>query len=175
MYGGFINNGVTSTYDKFRPIFIVYCRFLYDIHRVCSLDFFLELPCIWLDLVHLPMSFLDLRIRRRHIYINMLILGLYNYWWLVTSFESLPRNKETQKNYLASVLALSVLLELLWKSILLVRYKLNILRPTHHIWELPVINCNKIMVIYPDLFMLIINQLLFRIIFIIDCICILML
>ena len=54
-----------------------------------------------------------------------LIPGLYNYRWLVTSFESSIEKKETQMIYIDSVIPFSVFSELLWKSTLLVCYKLN--------------------------------------------------
>ena len=57
-----------------------------------------------------------------------IILGLYKYSWCITSFKSSPGNKERHMFYLANVIIFSVVLELLWKSTLLVRYKLNILR-----------------------------------------------
>ena len=57
-----------------------------------------------------------------------LMPGLYNYWWCVTSFESIPGNKYTYMFYVASIITFSVSLELL--STLLVCYKLNIFRPS---------------------------------------------
>ena len=54
-----------------------------------------------------------------------LIPGLYNYWWRITSFESDTGMKETRIFYVANVITFSAFSELLWKSILLVRYKLN--------------------------------------------------
>ena len=55
--------------------------------------------------------------------------GLYNYWWLVTSFESSIGKKETCTFYVANVITLSAVSELLWKFTLLLRYKLNRFRP----------------------------------------------
>ena len=44
-------------------------------------------------------------------------------------FETSIGRKETHVFYVASIIAFSVFLELLWEHILLVRYKLNRLRP----------------------------------------------
>ena len=55
--------------------------------------------------------------------------GLDNYWWGITSFKSCLGKKETCMFYVANVIALSIVSELPWNSILLVRYKLNIFRP----------------------------------------------
>ena len=54
---------------------------------------------------------------------------LYNYWWFITFFESILVNKDTCMFYVANVITLRVVLELLWKFTLLVRYKLNIFYP----------------------------------------------
>ena len=54
--------------------------------------------------------------------------GLYSYFWHINSFESHLGKKETHMSYLASVITVSVFLELLWKSSLLVCSKLNIFR-----------------------------------------------
>ena len=59
------------------------------------------------------------------------MLGLYNYWWRITSFESSPGKKETCMFYVDNTITFSVFLELLCKFTLLVRYKLNIFRPLH--------------------------------------------
>ena len=55
--------------------------------------------------------------------------GLYDYWWLVTSFKSSLRKIETRMFYVANVTTLSVVSELLWKFTLFIRYKLSIFRP----------------------------------------------
>ena len=81
------------------------------------------------DLVHWPMSFIDLLIGRRHIYLLWLMLVLYCYWWIVTSFKSSLGKKETRTFYVANVIIFSTFSELLWKSTLIVRYKLNSFRP----------------------------------------------
>ena len=57
------------------------------------------------------------------------MLALYNYWQHITSFEYHLGKKEARMFYIASVIPFSVSLELLWKSTLLVHYKLNRLRP----------------------------------------------
>ena len=75
------------------------------------------------------LSFLDFRIGRLHIYINMLILGIYNYWWRITSFRSSQGKKEIHMFYVANVITFSVFSELLWKFTLLVHYKLNRFQP----------------------------------------------
>ena len=75
------------------------------------------------------MSFIDFRIGRRHVYINILMPGLYYYWWRITSFGSSIGNKETRIIYVANVITFSVFSELLWKFTLLVSYKLNRFRP----------------------------------------------
>ena len=51
---------------------------------------------------------------------------LYNYWLIVTSFEYPPRKKDTRMFHVANVIKFSLSLELLRKSALLLRYKLNI-------------------------------------------------
>ena len=60
-----------------------------------------------------------------HISLIRSIIFLYNYWWLVTSFESILGKKETRIFYVDTIINFSFFLELLWKSTLLVRYKLN--------------------------------------------------
>ena len=51
--------------------------------------------------------------------------GIYNYWLLVTFFESSLGKKETHMFYVASVIKVCVFSDVLWKSTLPVRYKLN--------------------------------------------------
>ena len=80
--------------------------------------------------VNWPLSFIDFLIWRRHISSLWLILGLYNYWWWITSFESSIWKKETHMFYVASVIAFSAFLELLRMPNILVPYKLDIFRPT---------------------------------------------
>ena len=87
------------------------------------------LPLIWFDLVHLPLSFLYFLIRRRHIYINMLMPGIYNYWWHITYFEYHLGKKETRIFYVSRIITSIIFSELLRKSTLLIRYKLNSSRP----------------------------------------------
>ena len=89
----------------------------------------MKLPLILSDLVHLYLSFIDLRIGRHHIYINMLMQGLYNYWWRVNSFEYRLGKEKIRTFYVANVIKLRLVSELLWKFNLLARYKLNIFRP----------------------------------------------
>ena len=59
----------------------------YKIYTEFSVGIFPKLPLIWFDLVHWRLSFIEFRIGRRHIYINILMPGLYNYWWCITSLE----------------------------------------------------------------------------------------
>ena len=81
------------------------------------------------DLVHWLMSLIDILIGRRNVYSPWLIRGIYNYWWLFTSFEFILGNKWTLMFYVANVITFSVFLELLRKFTLLVRYNLNRFQP----------------------------------------------
>ena len=94
-----------------------------------------KLPLILFDLVYWQLSFLDFCIRRRHIYYLWVMTGIYNYWWHITSFYSSAGRKGTRMFYVSSVVTSSVFSELLWKSTLIVRYKLNSFRPP---WIKPV-------------------------------------
>ena len=96
-----------------------------------SLEISLKLPLILFDFVHWQLYFIDFLIRRSHISLPWLMSGLYNYWWLITSFKYSLGNKETHVFYVASSITISAFSKLLWKSTLLVRYRLNRFRPPH--------------------------------------------
>ena len=82
-------------------------------------------PLILFCLAHWHLSFIDFCIRQSHIYINMFLPVLYNYWWRITSFGSTLVKKETRMFYIAKFITLSVVMELLLKFTLLIHYKLS--------------------------------------------------
>ena len=90
---------------------------------------FSEITIITFGPVHLPLSFIGLLIVWRHFSSPWIIPGLYHYWWCVNSFKSPLGNKETWMFYIANVITFREFSELLWKSTLLVRYKLNRFQP----------------------------------------------
>ena len=100
-----------------------------EIYTGFLLRFFPRLPLTFFDLVHWQLSFIYFLIGRRHISSLWLMPDLYNYCWRITSLESPLGKKETRIFYVASVIIFSAFLESLWKSTLLVHYKLNISRP----------------------------------------------
>ena len=106
-------------------------RVLYPIRSTQSLflGYFSEITINLIWPCTLTMSFHHFRIRRNHIYINMLIPRLYNCWWRINSFESHIGNKESHMFYIDRVIKFSAFFRLLWKYTLLVHYKLIIFRP----------------------------------------------
>ena len=86
-------------------------------------------PSILYELLHLPLSLIKLLILRHQFYSRWIMLGIYNYWWCITSLKYSIGKKEIRMFYVANVIIFSVFLELLWKPNLLIRYNLNRFQP----------------------------------------------
>ena len=88
-----------------------------------------KLSFILFNLVTWYLSFVYSLIRRRNFSSIWFILGLYNYWWNITSFKYSLGKKETRMFYVASVITFSIFSELLWRQTLVLCYNLYRFRP----------------------------------------------
>ena len=114
-----------TTFLQMEIIFVFPCSLFLTTDEVEHPQFVQNYHWFLFYLVHLPVSFLDFLIWSCHIYLLWIIPGLYSHWWPITPLKYRLGKKETCMYYLASVIAFSVFLELLWRSTLLICYRLN--------------------------------------------------